>query len=174
MQRSLTSCEQARLLYVLRSPALSGRRCAAGSMQATALLHSAKGMGSPQVLYQSAIFKHAEEPHCCTALQGRGSGLVKLAFSSDDILRAGYPRRLSDAHSLLFSCMALSGKELPWAEAAAAHDRQRVLELRCLALKEGASAPLLGGLSPLLRSFAGEHLSCLVAPAGAKQSRQQH
>ena len=60
--------------------------------------------------------------------------------------------------SLLFSCVAVSGMELPWTEAANAHDSQKVRELRYLALKEGASAPLLGRLSPLLRSFAGEYL----------------
>ena len=60
--------------------------------------------------------------------------------------------------SLLFSCVAVSGMELPWTEAANAHDSQKVRELRYLALKEGSSAPLLGRLSPLLRSFAGEYL----------------
>ena len=94
---------------------------------------------------------------CCTALQEVPS-LVKLAFASDDILRTGWPRRLSDVQSLLFSCVAVSGMELPWTEAANAYDSQKVRELRHLVLKEGASAPLLGRLSPLLRGFAGEYL----------------
>ena len=95
--------------------------------------------------------------HGCTALQ-EVPRLAKLTFIFNDILRYGYPRRLSDVQSLLFSCVTVSGMELPWTEAANAHDLQKVRELRHLALKEGASAPLLGRLSPLLRSFAGEHL----------------
>ena len=96
-------------------------------------------------------------PRCCTALQ-EGPRLAKLAIISNDILRTGCPKRLSDVQSLLFSCVAMSGMELPWAEAASAHDSQKVRELRHLSLKEGASATLLGRLLPLLRSFAGEHL----------------
>ena len=84
---------------------------------------------------------------CCIALQ-EVPRLAKLAFISYDILRTGCPRRLSDVQSLLFSCVAVSGMELPWTEAADAHDSQRVRELRHLALKEGASAPLLAGCRP--------------------------
>ena len=90
--------------------------------------------------------------------------MFKLAFISNDILRTGCPSRLSDVQSLLFTCVAVSGMELPWTDAAHAHDSRKVGKLRHLALKEGASAPLLGRLSPLLRSFAGEYLPSHLAP----------
>ena len=100
---------------------------------------------------------------CCTALQ-EVPRLAKLAFISNDILRTSCPRRLSDVQSLLFSCVAASGMKLPWTEATNGRDAQKVRELRHLALREGASAPLLGRLSPLLRSFAGEYLPSQSAP----------
>ena len=84
---------------------------------------------------------------CCTALQ-EVPRLAKLAFISNDILRTSCPRRLSDVQSLLFSCVAVSGSELPWTNAADVHDSQQVWELRHLALKAKSNAPLLGRLLP--------------------------